>query len=450
MRKIGKIVLLEIIFLVILSGYTVVNAATASISSNKKSMTVGESASISVSINAAAWNLHVTGPISKSYADVTDDGENTKKSMTLTFKPTKSGSFTINLGGDVTDGSSGSTSNISDSVTIQVNEKETSSSSSSSSSSGSSSGSSSSSSTTTKKSSVATLSNLGITPKKYDFTTFKSGTLKYNVTVPNEAETIKIYATATDKNATISGTGNKTLKVGKNTFTIKVTAEDKKTTKQYTLVINREAEKEEDKEEKEDKVEDTKEEEIAKISDDINNEDTNKEDEKETGLLDLQISDYNLEPEFSKDIYEYKINIGEEVSSLNISTQVGDDNTKVEIVGNENFVEGENVITILVYNSSDDSTTTYQIIATKDEKSNIDLTEFNSVIEEARKQQLEFNCIVGGTIIIIVLLIIVFLIERYKIQSKSEEIENISTLEEYENDDDDVIKDTKKGKRFKN
>ena len=66
--------------------------------------------------------------------------------------------------------------------------------------------------------------------------TFNKNTTSYNLTI-NAASTT-ISATASDSHAKISGTGNKTLKYGKNTFSIVVTAESgaKKT---YTLNITR-------------------------------------------------------------------------------------------------------------------------------------------------------------------------------------------------------------------
>ena len=142
MSNIKKILILTIFSLIMISGYSVVNAASAGISSNKTSISTGETANITISVNAAAWNLHVSGPISKSYADVTDDGENTRKSFSLSFKTSKEGTYTIKLNGDISDGSTGIPQNVSDSVTIKVSEAQSSNSESGSSSSSSSSSSS--------------------------------------------------------------------------------------------------------------------------------------------------------------------------------------------------------------------------------------------------------------------------------------------------------------------
>lgn len=70
---------------------------------------------------------------------------------------------------------------------------------------------------------------------------FATGTTSYTVSVANSVSSIKVSATATDANAKVTGTGTKTLSVGKNTINIKVTAEDGKTTKTYTITVTRAA-----------------------------------------------------------------------------------------------------------------------------------------------------------------------------------------------------------------
>ena len=91
--------------------------------------------------------------------------------------------------------------------------------------------------TETKKSSNANLNNLGIKPN--DFTGFRAGTTSYNVTVPNDVEKVNVYATAADRNAKVTGTGDRNLNVGSNALNVTVTAEDG-TTKTYTINVKRE------------------------------------------------------------------------------------------------------------------------------------------------------------------------------------------------------------------
>ena len=72
------------------------------------------------------------------------------------------------------------------------------------------------------KSSDATLSNLGVSPSKYDFKGFKKSTTgangEYKVTVPNDVTKLSIYASPTSSKAKYWVTGNRGFKVGTNKF----------------------------------------------------------------------------------------------------------------------------------------------------------------------------------------------------------------------------------------
>jgi len=291
----------------------------------------------------------------------------------------------------------------------------------------------------------ATLKNLGITPTEYDFSGFRKMTTSYSVKVPYEAEKIKIYADATSEKATITGIGSETLDVGLNTFTVKVTAEDKKTTKTYTLKITRK----EEKEVVEEPIED--EESIEQENENIS----------VVGLTNLQIEGLELTPTFSNDVYEYKVIAPSDKKVLDIKTERSSDDIIIDIVGNTNLQKGENVITLLVYNSKKDETTTYQIIANLED--DIDLTDVNNSISSAKREQLAKKSIIIGALIIIVMLIIVFIIKRNKILNKNEFLENNNKIDRIdlsrdesmferinENTEDTVKKKKKsKGKRFK-
>lgn len=73
-------------------------------------------------------------------------------------------------------------------------------------------------------------------------------------------------------------------------------------------------------------------------------------------------------PEFSSEVYEYKVALGEEfadVTKLDIKAVGANEDFKVEITGNEELKDGENVITITVKTKNDSKVTTYKIIVTK-------------------------------------------------------------------------------------
>lgn len=251
-----------------------------------------------------------------------------------------------------------------------------------------------------KKSNIATLKNLGITPN--DFSGFRKMTLNYSVKVPNSVSKVKIYADPTDSKATVTGTGSKNLKVGKNTFAIKVTAEDKKTTKTYVLNITRE-EKQEEKEPEENTVE--------------NKVDETPVETKKDGLSNLEISGFTLNPAFSQDNYEYNVDVPSDKKTLDIKTEKTGDDITVEVVGNENLKLGENVITLLVYNSKKENIATYQIFANLKEEQ-VDLTEVNSFFKNANQKALMKKIIIIAIIIVIIVLIIVFATKKNKMIEK--------------------------------
>ena len=247
----------------------------------------------------------------------------------------------------------------------------------------------------------ATLTNLGIRPKEYDFTGFKTGTLSYNASVPNDVDKITIYATAKSDKATITGIGSKTLKVGANRCEIMVTSENKKATKTYVINVTRK-----EKEEKPEEDEDEKE-----AEDENTTETTNSNEEKlSDGLKNILVKGYNLEPGFSQDVHSYKINIPSSNGKLEIDTETTGDNIEVEVAGNEELRQGENIITILVHDTKDDSTLTYQITANVEKY----LSAENSVIVESEQKDKMKTWIIIGIISAIIIFIIILFIRKYK------------------------------------
>lgn len=189
----------------------------------------------------------------------------------------------------------------------------------------------------TQNAGEARLKTLGIKPEQYDFTGFKSDTMEYSVEVPNEVNEVEVYATAINSNAQITGTGMITLKEGENALKIEVMAEDG-TQKTYTLNVTR------------------------KETDAVSG--TN---EDKLGLSELSIEGIDINPSFKSSIYEYtatitKVMVGD---SLNITAKANDETATVEIIGNENLQDGENIITILVKNDATNENATYQITVNK-------------------------------------------------------------------------------------
>ncbi len=266
--------------------------------------------------------------------------------------------------------------------------------------------------TTTKtkaKSSNANLSNLGMNPN--DFTGFSENKTSYDVTVPNNVTQVEIYATKKDSKASLTGTGIKKLQEGQNTANVIVTAEDG-TTKTYTINIKRLA-----KNEKQDTTENLD----AKSS----------SNSKDLELSNLEIEGVNLEPSFESSTYKYEISIKGEQSNLDIKASTNNTSDKVEIIGNENLQNGQNIITILVTNSKSDEVATYQIYVNKNviDSNTVD-NEFGKTVKELKIKLWVFRALV----VIVVLGIIMLLIIKHKKNKKEYDEEDDNTDNKYDKD----------------
>ena len=461
-KKILEKLILVIIFALLACGIlsTNVNAVSASINASSTSVKVGTKVTITIKWNAAAWNLTVSGNgiSSKTYADVTDDAENASFSETISFTPSSAGTYTIKLTGSVTDENSKDSTPVSDSVSIKVTEK------SSSSGDGGSSGGdsddggdkeetpsmsfssvnetvyatddginvrnspidgsvigsldkgdsvtrtgigdgwsrisyggqtayvSSSYITTTKptstedekkteeddkkneddnenKSNAKELSSLTVEQYKLE-PDFSPDITEYSLTIGRDVENLVIEAEAEDENATVEITGNNGLLLGTNTVNVKVTAEDG-TVRTYKINV-------------------TKIEEVG------------------LKLSELTVGGFVLSPEFSSDVYEYTLNIGDtSITSLDIVANAEDENVNVEIVGNNNLKPGENIITILVSSDDEDITTVYQIVVNIDEA-------FKAIAAENSDNDMYMYIGIGAAILILLIIIIVVVRKRRK------------------------------------
>lgn len=412
MNKTKKILFTMIfIFLVVVAINTKVKAVSASLSASSRDVTVGTQVTITTSIYGAAWQVNLSGAVSTAYAGYTDNAEDQTITRQTSFTPSSAGTYTVNLSGNVTGSNDDGSTQVSDSITINVRAQENSSGDSSSSGSSESSSSTqtpteTAAATSSTRSSNANLSNLGITPN--DFSGFKPGTTAYNVTVPNDVDQVTVYAELQDSKASLTGTGVQKLNVGQNALNVVVTAEDG-TKKTYTINVTRE--------EGETTDENSEEEETAEESTAPSNSD----------LLKLEVTGYTLTPEFSPDVYEYKLDINGDISDLDVVTEGANHNINIEVSGNTGLQEGENVITILVYNEENQSTTTYQIIVNK---INVDLEGLNTTLNDAVNRANTMRYIIAGVVILIVIGIIVFLVVRYKYK-------NNNVNDDYEYDEED-------------
>ena len=355
----------------------IVNAAYISVTPSTKNAKPGQAVSVTISSDCIG-----KVSLSASNGTVSTGSVWVEGSASATVTVGSSGTTTISARAIDMSDSAGNAVSPSGSTTITIASSSSSSGSSNSSNSSNNNGSNSgatSNNNSTSKSNVATLSNLGIRPN--DFSGFNANKTSYSTEVPNNVESIEIYANKGQSGQTISGTGKKTLKEGANTFNVVVTAEDGKTKKTYIITVNR---KEKDNNSTEDS---------AKPS---------------FGLTKLSISGLELQPQFQTDIYEYKIDLKEDLDKLDIDAVATQENANIEISGNENLQEGENIITILVKGENEDENVAYQIIV-------------NKVLEQEKETPNKEKIIaISGIIALILIIVIIFIVIKVKKSKEGE------------------------------
>ena len=147
----------------------------------------------------------------------------------------------------------------------------------------------------------------------------------YSINVENTVKEIEIKGVPEVSTSTVTGNGKKVLSVGENNILLTVQAEDG-TTKEYTIIINRA-----------------------------------KSNNANLKSLFIEESDYSpaLTPENT--VYYTKILTG--TTSLTMHIETEDEGATYEVIGNENFVSGENEVTIRVTASDGTTKKDYKIKA---------------------------------------------------------------------------------------
>lgn len=216
-----------------------------------------------------------------------------------------------------------------------------------------------------KKSEDKTLKGLSVEGYEMD-PAFDSEITEYSVSVGEDVEKLDIKVTPNDENAKFDIAGNEALQVGDNIIKITVTAEDQ-TTRLYTINVAKQA-------------------------------------KEALSLSSLKVDGYALNPKFSPDILEYKLTIQDpDVNNINIVALSNIENAKVEVVGNTDLKQGENVIQINVASEDGQENITYKIIANK------------TNVSVASTNQSNWILYVGiGAILILVLLIIIVVVKAKK------------------------------------
>lgn len=389
MKKTIKILLLTIFAIFGISMLSSVNAASASAKASKAQVSVGDNATITVTINAAAWNVKATGAASKSYVGNTDDLKNGTTTDSIKIDTSSAGSKTIVLSGDITD-ESGKTTTVNSTATVVVSEKTTTNNNNNNNNNNNSS--------TAQKSSDTSLKSVTVGGKSY--------TIGKSITVDANTSSITIKATANSSKAKVTGTGTKELETGTNNFNIKVTAEDG-SSKTYKVTVIRE-----------EFVEDTP-----------NIDEPSNEPEQELRLTSLSVEGVELIPVFSSEVFEYAVYVTDE-TEVKINATANVEGTNIEITGNTDLVEGGDNVALIKL-TKDDRTVEYRVKINKlapvtgDDTENTDNDENKgSFIGSIRDW---WNNSGPGTVVLVVILILfgaaaIFAIVSYKYSNNSKDI----------------------------
>lgn len=236
------------------------------------------------------------------------------------------------------------------------------------------------------KSTDASLNNLTVSQGELT-PAFDKNTKEYTVQVKDTISTIRLNATPC-QGATVKGDGSKAITIGENSFDIEVTAEDGTTKNVYTIRVLRG--------------------EIAEPS---------------TYLKSLEINNIGvtLSPKFDPKNNKYTINIGKDISKLNFKYETEYPLAEVEIEGNEDFQEGENLVNIRV-NAEGLEEQIYEITVIKEAEAVPDDPIDTPKVEEKKEKKVNIWLIV---VIVIAILAVIggvtFLLFKKKNNKKSKE-----------------------------
>lgn len=426
------LVTIFILIITLLIGTINVKAASYEIGASKKTVEVGEEVTITVKFVAAAWNVKVSGNgiSGASYASQTSDLSETETVKTFKLDTSKAGTYTITVSGDITD-ANGSTQDLNKSCTVTVNEKPV----------------------TPKPepepeqpTTPDPKPETPVTPnpepeqdlpKELEFIYVDNKTM-YLETSTNFRSEYKIdknniitqLATGTEviqigisKTQSEGYTWSKIIFNGKTGYVINGNLTDQKT------------------EEPEQPIEQPPVEETPTIEElqtvDVDKDET---DIVKYGLQSLQIEGVTLSPTFSPKVYEYRTVVKENISELVINAVPAVGGATVTIAGNTKLAEGENLITIVVYNAEGNVEATYQVTVNKN---TLDLSETDNMLKLGTKTARRNLIIFIAILVVALIALIVVMILRRKNQSDEEDDEE----DEFTNNEENVENNQEVGEK---
>lgn len=464
MKKTYKIILTLLLMAVIsiLLKLNSVEAATATIT-DSKTVTRGESVTITANTTAGAWNLTLSGAgQTKKLVGQTSETANANASTSITFKAENVGTYQFTLTGDITDYNTEQTTSINKTATITVKAKEEASATTDPG--------------TTTNNGGSTSNNGGSTTSAPTFTSVNEtvyATATVNVRESYSSSSSKLGSLNAGDSVTRTGRGSngwsritfngKTAYVSSSYLT--TTKPEKSNNKALssltvtpgTLSPEFDAETTNyemtvDLSVTEIKVDAVAADEKAKVEVTGNTElkegentitvkvtaedetvrnyiiTVTKKAEEPLGLATLTLKNGKLTPAFQKDVYTYEVTLTEDLSEIEIDVIASIEGTSVEVIGNENLTDGS-IIKILVYSGEKDAEDTviteYQITIRKNLA--------GSVVETQGEVALlsQNHLLYIATIVLVTIAIIALLIARYfTTKGEKEEQNEVPDLQE--------------------
>lgn len=224
---------------------------------------------------------------------------------------------------------------------------------------------------------------------------FNKNTRNYYVAIPTTINSVEVNAQAESAKATVKITGNTQLTKTENTIQIVVTSA-KGRKKTYKIIVT-------------------------------------KQKENTLKLQSLEIKGATFSPAFDSSKYYYtaEMKINDDSKDITVEAVANNANAKVEVIGNKGIQAGENLVSVIVSNSSE--TTVYEILINATvEKTIISNVENNDKIQQIKNGVSEFfkdeNKVIALLVAVAVILIIIIICIIKKISGKNKADKNREKL----------------------
>ena len=215
---------------------------------------------------------------------------------------------------------------------------------------------------------------------------FSKDVTEYTMNISDKIEELHIEAVPADENSKVSISGNTDLKLGSNLVTITVTASDG-STKVYKIHVTRRG-------------------------------------KSDLALTTLKISALNMEIPLKEGVFEYAFKLESEklLQEIEFTALANKEGARIEITGNKDLKEGENVIHITIISADGEEQVNYIVTVT-------------NALKPGASTGIQMDvtlAIVIGTILLTAYIIALLFIWKYVSDKKKEDLEEDIPVEEME------------------